>query len=271
MLLSAQEKQAKKASQQAFSEGQIQKEKKQKREDKINQSKRAASSAAHQEAQFKKAEKKLLDARGKLNKAKNAVEVEGSFEKGYFKARGMAQEKQVKEVKLKKMALKHRDYVESREAEKKTGEFSFKKRKQEHDTMVLTQELKIETSKERLVKLKNERMRHELNDQSVQFADLQKDEVKEMKKLEENHKRNIKRLQRTVQKLDERIGDENEELKAADQVAEATKSKGQKELEQSQKLHETLVRDMRTETQKIVEAIVMSASSKNKGNKNKPA
>merc|ERR1711934_1240832 len=138
-------------------------------------------------------------------------------------------------------------------------------------TMVLTQELKIETSKERLVKLKNERMRHELNDQSVQFADLQEDEVKEMKKLEENHKRYIKRLQRTVQKLDERIGDENEELKAADQVAEATKSKGQKELEQSQKLHETLVRDMRTETQKIVEAIVMSASSKNKGNKNKPA
>lgn len=267
-MLSTQEKQAKKAGQDAFEAAQVKKEKAQKHRAKMAAMQRQVSVSSHNENVFKEAEKKLLASKSQLQKTESDILVEKSFQKGYFEARGMAQEKKVKEVKLKKMVMKHRDYMESREAEEKTGEIGRKKREQDHARKVLTKELHIEESKERLAKLKNDKMRHELNDQAMSYDQLSKDESKEMTKLENDHKMQIVNLKRSIRNLDSRIDDEKEQFQMADQVAQDTKQEREKELERAHEQQADVIREMKAETRKIIESIVLSATQK-RGDKKK--
>lgn len=145
-----------------------------------------------------RAEAALLAAKKKENKVKDVLVVQKSFETGYFKARGQAQESKTKEVALKKIEIANSEAEKARQEQTNAGEFRAKKLASAFNKKIMSHKLRIRKAKERLLKIKNKDMEDALKNEREEYQTLAIKEKKSIAKIEKSHEMKVKRLMATV-------------------------------------------------------------------------
>merc|ERR1711865_1104844 len=196
--LSAQEKSSKKSVQNMISVTRARTEKRETRELRMERVKRNSDEAIKKAAVIEKAEGKLTLAKNHLAHIQNAISVKQEFDRSYFNAMGAAHEKKTKEVKLKNAEIKQKDQLAAKESYKKTGEVQAKVAKSIQERKIEDAEIGIQTTKEKIMKISNAKLKRSLDAQASQIAGMGGAEGDSLESIKEKHRTKIAQLQGEV-------------------------------------------------------------------------
>jgi len=144
--------------------------------------------------QISVAEKKLNAEKDHVSFLKSQVLIKQEFDAGYFHAMGMAHEKQTKEVKLKSLELKQKDTLAAKESFQKTGEFQMKKQATLHARKVEDAEIGIQTTKEKIMKISNSKLKMALDNESKDISSLKDEESGSLDQVKTKHQKRVNDL-----------------------------------------------------------------------------
>jgi hypothetical protein len=260
-MLASQEKSAKAAANQAGAVNKKKRQEEESRKQQANNYNRIHQEKEHKSNQLNRAEDSLLSSKREEAAAKDRVKVESAFESGYFMSRGMAQEKKIKEVKIKKMMLASQEQAEVRENQKKAGESEYKKRKSDNAKKVATHELKIQTSKEKLGKIKNEEMADALKDQEQGYKNLALDEEKAMLAIQKKHEVKVASLKHAVASMKDELKAQQAKIASEKALEEQIRQKNAQEIEQLQGKHDAAIAALKLSTGETIRGIAKLAGS----------
>merc|ERR1712166_1257256 len=173
--LSAQEKSSKKSVQSMISVTRARTEKRETRELRMERVKRNSDEAIKKAAVIEKAEGKLTLAKNHLAHIQNAISVKQEFDRSYFNAMGAANE-----------------------SYKKTGEVQAKVAKSIQERKIEDAEIGTQTTKEKIMKISNAKLKRSLDAQASQIAGMGGAEGDSLESIKEKHRTKIAQLQGEV-------------------------------------------------------------------------
>jgi len=192
--LAAQEKSSKKSIQNMISVTRARTAKREIRELRKERVKRNTKEFTNKAAILHKAETKLNSAKSHLSYVKAEELVKQEFDKSYFKAMGAAHEKKTKEIKLKSQEIKQKDLLSAKESFKKTGEVQVKVARSIHEGKVEDAEIGIQTTKEKIMKISNAKLKKSLDAQASQISGMGGAESVSLESIKEKHRQKIAQL-----------------------------------------------------------------------------
>lgn len=200
------------------------------------------------------AEKKLTVAQDHLSLLKSQVLVKQKFDAGYFHAMGMAHEKKSKEVKLKSLELKQKDILAAKESFAKTGEFQAKKKATLQAKKIEDAEISIQSTKEKIMKISNMKLKRALDAESKDIAGLKDEETGSLDQVKIKHKKRVNDLKEEIFQAQNQLARKRSDLQAKKAELDGIDEVAEKAKESMQAKHNIMKRSITAMTNEKISA-----------------